>query len=160
MKWVLLISIIVSCSSHMLLNKKRIEKRWSVLESAVDKKWNQKKVLFELGKPENKDLDNESESWFYYSSDEGGQEWSISFRLKDKTVSYVGFNSPESIASEFTLDKILKRWKKLNCKKKKSKMYAKGHSVYRDQYYLCDGKKRIDYNRYKEVSWIRVGSVE
>ncbi|MGB0453772.1 MAG: hypothetical protein ACPGJV_08645 [Bacteriovoracaceae bacterium] len=158
MKWMLMATIFFSCSTYQSTRKKEIERRWLILERAIEDRWTQKEIVNLLGSPESKDRDKEDESWSYSSEESGVQEWSISFNLKSKIVSYISYGPTGSLDNDFTLDKILKRWESLNCKKKKSKMYTRGHTVYQDQYYLCDGNKRIDYNRYNEVSWIRVSS--
>ncbi len=155
MRYILIIILINACSSYSLSIEEKIQLRWAILENAVNKKWNQERISSELGEPAEKHIDKNNESWFYYAQEEG-QEWSISFDLKDKTVSYIGYNPPELFAMKFTLDKILERWKKFNCENKKER-FVRGHGTVHDiQYYVCDGGKRIDYNRYGEVSWIRV----
>lgn len=156
MKWILLLSLLISCSTTKRTFQENINKRWAILEDAITQNWDQSKIVKLLGVPQKKIKDEIKEYWSYYSSKNGIQEWSISFSLKSKKVTYVGYNPTGLMDAEFTLDKILKRWKKNNCMDKKSDWYAKGHTVYQDNYYLCDGNKRIYYNRYEEVSWIKI----
>ncbi len=156
MRWLFIILFAISCTSFKHVGNDEIEKRWSILELAINEKWTKKDIFHILGNPESRKPDEEGESWFYDSKENDYQEWVISFNLKGEIVTNIGFGPTGSMGKEFTLPKILERWKNLNCKKKKSKWYSKGHTVYQDIYYICDGGKRIDYNRYNEVSWIRV----
>ncbi|MCT4643160.1 MAG: outer membrane protein assembly factor BamE [Bacteriovoracaceae bacterium] len=155
MKWILLLITIVSCSSNQLSIKEAAESKWSVLEQSIVSNWNKSKVLSLLGEPSQKSGKNE-DSWVYYSDQTRLQEWVIGFDIKSKKVIKVTFGPTGFLNTEFTLDKILKRWKGSSCKKMKSKMYTKGHTVYQDTYYLCGPNKRIDVNRYNEVTWISV----
>lgn len=155
MRWIALLIIFVSCSSNQLSRREEVENRWSILERSIDNGWKKSKILNMLGEPSRKHLKNE-ESWIYNSKQTGFQEWVIHFDLKSKKVIGVTFGPTGILDKEFTQDKILKRWGKLNCKKRKSDMYMKGHTVYQDTFYLCDGNKRVDLNRYGEVTWISV----
>ncbi len=154
MKYLLIIMLLTSCSSHQRTTEEKVKSKWIILENAVSEKWTPEKILERLGKPKEMRSNKGGESWYYQSSENGYQEWSIG--IKGGIVTGLIYFPTGSMNDEFTLDKILKRWKKFNCKKKKSERYMKGHTVYQDQYYLCDGNKRIEYDRYNEVSWIRV----
>lgn len=152
----MILFLVISCTTFKDNSRNAIEQRWSILESAISAKWTKTNILNILGSPKSKKLDKEDETWFYDSKETSYQEWIISFGLKSETVTNIIFGPTGSMNTEFTLDKILMRWKKYNCVNKKSGWYAKGHTVYQDTYYLCDGNKRIDYNRYGEVSWIKI----
>ncbi len=154
MKYLLTIMLLSACSSYHITSEEKTKANWSILELAIKEKWSTGGIVKLLGKPKKIITKQDSESWYYESSENGSQEWSIGF--KDKIVNGILFIPTGSMDSRFTLDEILKRWSNLNCKKKKSKWYSKGHTVYQDQYYICNGSKRIDYNRYNEVSWIKV----
>ena len=152
MKSILLIIFFLGCTPCQLDIKEKAEKHWAVLEQAVYEKWSQERVLKSLGEPKEKSLGKKNESWSY-DTPNGYQEWSFSFDLKEKNVLHVGYSPTESMTGQFTLEKILARWKKLNCKKKKERI-IKPHVIRDIEYYLCDGNKRINYNIYNEVSWI------
>ncbi len=152
----IIIFIAIGCTTFKNVSRDEVEKRWSILEDAIDKKWHKENVLNILGVPERKNSDNEDESWFYNSKETGYQEWVISFNLKNESVTSIGFGPTGSMDKKFTLPKILERWKKYNCVNNKSEWYTKGHTVYQDSYYLCDGNRKIEHNRYMEVSWIGV----
>ena len=148
--------LVISCTTFKDNSRNTMEQRWSILEKAISDKWTQEDIRHILGTPQSKKFDQEDETWFYDSKESGYQEWIISFNIKDKIVMNIGFGPTGLMDKEFTLSKILERWKKYNCVSKKSDWYSKGHTVYQDTYYLCDGNRKIEYNRYEEISWIWV----
>lgn len=156
MKYIVMIALFLSCSSSELSLQTKVEPKWLILEKAIAENWDQGRILQILGSPKEKTKEKFKEFWLYESSENGVQEWSFSFNIVNKRITYIGFNPTGSMDKEFTLEKILKRWKRYNCINKKSDWYMKRHTVYQDTYYICDGNRRINYNRYKEVSWIRI----
>lgn len=151
-----IISLLISCSSaKKLTEQEEIEKRWFVLEHAVSENWTQEKILQELGQPQEKSLHEGEEFWSYDAEGGEAQQWSVRFNPKNREIKHLAFSPYKLTRKGFTLDEVLERWKKFDCKPKEER-FVSGHTVHDIQYYVCDGGKRVDYNRYKDVSWIRV----
>ena len=154
MKYFFILMLLMACSAHKVSTKEKVRIRWAILENAINESWTSDKIIALLGKPTEIEFDKGSKSFYYESPENGFQEWSIGF--KENVTTGISFQPTGIMRKEFALKKIRERWEKYNCVNKISDLYRKGHTIYRDEYYLCDGGKRIDYNRYKEVSWIRV----
>jgi hypothetical protein len=153
MRYILIIILINACSSYTLTTEEKIQLRWMILENAVNEKWNSQRIIQKLGQPKEVRLDGDEESWYYESSENAYQEWSVG--LKDQTVTRILYIPTGVMDQAFTLDKALERWKKRKCEKMKSKMYMRGHTAIQDHYYLC-GNAKININRYNEVSSILI----
>ena len=153
MRYILILILINACSSYLVTTEKKIKLRWVILENAVNEKWDSQRVIQNIGHPKEVRLDGDEESWYYESSENTYQEWSVG--IKDKTVTRILYIPTGAMGQAFTLDKTLERWKKRNCVKEKSKMYMRGHTAIQDHYYIC-GNAKININRFNEVSSILI----
>ena len=159
MKWIIFSIFFISCSLLDLNTneKKYVELVWKILENASIQSWSEDKIITTLGKPKEKYVHKnkkESISWFYVQSETGLQEWALS--LKNKKVDGVLYMPKDPYRSEFTIKKIMFRWKNLDCKHKKKQILRPG-LIKIITYVGCDNDKRIiEYNRYKEVLSVTV----
>jgi hypothetical protein len=157
MKWIFLLVFLLSCSSQELSTPEENEKKWFVLEQAIDNDWTQEKVLQELGEATEKSLLKGEEFWSYDNSKSESLEWTISFNTVSKKIMHITFSPFKDTRKDFTLDKVLTRWKRFNCQKKKELYQStNGHLIKEIEYYICDGGKQISYNQYGEIRWIKI----
>ena len=115
---------------------------------------NDANIIENIGQPLKKYSKKSYETWYYESLETSLQEWSI--EISNKMIKGIIYFPSSSRGNDFTLVKVLKHWKNLNCKQKKSDLYRRGHTYYQDNYYLCDDNKKIDINKYNEITSIRV----
>lgn len=152
---ILMLALIGCSSADRALDT--TEKNWSILELAVAQNWDNEHVQRILGAPAKIETDQQYETWYYYAEGSKHQRWIVSFELSRKEVVTVGFSPTKAIDEAFSLDSVLARWKNFNCVEHNVQRPTKGHTVLRDLTYRCDGKRKIEYNRYRELTWIWSG---
>ena len=160
MKLIILLLFFISCSSTEILNKKDnyMKSIWEIIEKSLENNWNKENLISKLGKPKEQythPRKKEYIAWIYFNKKTGFQEWSFTLDKKEN-IQNVLYIPIEKYRSEFTTEKIMGRWKNLNCKHEKKQELSPG-LVKTVTYVTCDNNKRIiKYNRYKEVTSILV----
>ncbi len=158
MKWSILIVLLTSCASVHQAKENHIEVIWNIIENASINGWSPKKLISKIGEPKQKiekPTHDIYSAWIYSDRESGFQEWGISIK-KDNTIGSITYLPKDPYRHEFTVNKIMARWKNLNCKHEKKQELSPG-LVKIVTYVACDNNKRIvKYNRYKEVESILV----
>ena len=149
----------VSCFSVNVQSSKNnyVETVWNILENAYHQGWNKNQIIKILGEPKEAQSHPEKKgqvSWFYFQKDTGFQEWT--FGINDGNVIAVLYMPKDHYRSEFTIEKIMIRWKELNCQHKENQIVSTD-LIRVVKYIGCSNNKIIaEYNRYNQVESIIV----
>jgi hypothetical protein len=151
MKYLHLLLLCLSCS----ISQKQEQKTtsfWNILES-YDSSWDNKKILSQLGKPQEVVKQNNKDTWIYNSPETNYQIWAIG--ITGNKVSGVAY-FPSSPEKKVYISEVEERWKSRNCiHKKETKLIADNFQTTRTL--ECEsGRKVAEYNRYNEVVGISV----
>ena len=162
MKYLIIFTFLISCSS---INNPRpkenyVESRWEIIENATLKKWGYKQLISKLGQPHGKykhPIKTDHIAWIYYQKSTGIQEWAFVLNKQGIIVSVL-YKPKDPYRYEFTIDKIITRWKNFNCKHEKKQELRPG-LVKVITYLDCDtGNRIVKYNMYKQVTSINVSA--
>ena len=160
MKWIIIAMLLISCSllDSTTSNDSYVKSTWEIIENASVQGWSKKEIISKLGSPHEKYVNPKNKeyiSWFYFQKKTGFQEWAFTFN-QEGNVKGVLYLPKDPHRSDFSIDKIMARWKNLNCEHKKKQVLMPG-LIKTVSYVGCDNEKRfIEYNRYKEVESISV----
>ena len=144
---------LTACTS---LKTNELKQTWNVIENASSKHWTKSKLENEIGIAQ-KEIKNPVKkihlALLYEQNNR--QKWGITLS-KDNTVESVTYLPTDSYRSEFTIQKIMNRWRDLNCKKEEKQVLTP-HVIKKERFITCDnGKRIIRYNQYNEVESILV----
>lgn len=160
MKYIIFLILLISCSSlkkpndtidHLILI-------WQLLEKAPSEQWYKDKLVSNIGYPKEKIPHPKKKNltgWIYLNTENSFQEWGITID-KNNIVDSVTYIPSGKYRPEFTIEKIMDRWKDLKCKKEEKQVLTP-HVIKKERFISCDnGKRIIHYNRYNEVESILV----
>lgn len=157
MKIIIFCFFIISCSSLDTKNNNKdvADYNWSIIENSNEKLLSLPEVKNLFGEPvRSYQYDDGTISLIYFNKKTNFQEWAFAFH-GDK-ITGITYIPQAPFRNDFTLDKILKRWKDLNCKKIEEPVIT-SHTINTKTYMSCDkGRRIVNYNRYNEVSSIYV----
>lgn len=159
MKLLIPILLLVACTTtYKKASNQSPELIWDVIENAPSQRWSDTQLIQKIGKP-NQVFKRPTKGiflgWTYKNEASGFQEWGISF-YDDMTVESVTYLPQEIHRHEFTIEKIMTRWKHLNCTHKKNKVLNPG-LIRIESYIECGSDKRVaKYNKYNEIESILV----
>ena len=160
MKLIILLVFLISCSSvKTIVNENNdLLSTWEIIENASLKSWNKELLISKLGLPNEKYSHPKKQNhsaWIYLNKKTGFQEWGITLK-HDRTIISVTYLPNDPYRNEFTIEKIMARWKNFNCIDKTELKLSPG-LVKTITYLDCDnGHRIITYNMYKEVESILV----
>ncbi len=160
MKLVILLAFLISCSSvkTFVSEDNYLLSAWEIIEDASPKNWNKEQLISKLGLPKEQYSHPKKQNhsaWIYFDKKTGFQEWGISIN-QDGIAHSVTYLPKDPYRHEFTIEKIMARWKNLNCSHKTKQELSPG-LVKIITYLDCDnGHRIVKYNMYKEVESILV----
>lgn len=150
---IFIIMFLTGCTS---LKTNELKQTWKVIEDAPSKHWSRSNLENVIGVP-NKEMKNPTKKIhlaLLYEQD-NRQKWGITMS-KHNIVESVTYLPTNIYRHEFTIEKIMDRWKDLNCKKEEKQILTP-HVIKKERFISCDnGKRIIHYNRYNEVESILV----
>jgi hypothetical protein len=151
MKYLILLSLCISCSSSTKLEQ--TINFWNILEN-YNSSWDTKKIISELGNPQEGIDQPHKQLWIYNNSITKYQSWAIGVTTENK-ISGIAYFPPSSGKSMYIFE-VEERWKSRNCvHKKETKLIADNFQTTRTL--ECEnGKKVAEYNKYNEVVGISV----
>lgn len=145
--------LLAGCTS---LKTNELKQTWNVIENASTKNWTKDKLENEIGVAQEEIKSPTARihlTLLYEQSNR--QKWGITIS-KNNIVESVTYLPTDIYRHEFTIEKIMNRWKNLNCKKEEKQILTP-HVIKKERFISCDnGKRIIHYNRYNEVESILV----
>ena len=146
------------CSSFSNKTEDYVKRTWNIIENASTKKWSTSQLINHIGQPTQvfkQPAKHIYLGWIYDNKSSGFQEWGISIE-KNNIIDSVTYLPKDPYRHEFTIEKIMARWKNLNCSHKTQQKLSPG-LVKTIAYLDCDnGHRIVKYNMYKEVESILV----
>jgi hypothetical protein len=126
---------------------------WDILEN-YNSSWDTKKIIGELGNPQEVIDQSQKQLWIYNNPITKYQSWAIGVKSENKVSGIAYF--PTSSGKSMYIFEVEERWKSRNCiHKKETKLIADNFQTTRTL--ECDnGKKVAEYNKYNEVAGISV----
>ena len=151
----LLLLIISSCATTSSYPKTNVSP-WTILENALNEKWNKQRVFNGLSDQNQEDpaMKKKTEALNLEDLKTHWQSWAIKFNQSGEIESAIYMPFQDRV--DFSLENILTRWHSLNCQRN-DKQIINGHTINTKHFYSCDGGKRvITFNQYDEVESIFV----
>ena len=151
MKYLILLSLCISCSSNT--KQEQTINFWNILEN-YNSSWDTKKIISELGTPQEVIDQPQKQLWIYNNPITKSQSWAIGVTSQNKISGIAYF--PTSSGKSMYIFEVEERWKSRNCvHTKETKLIADNFQTSRTL--ECDnGKKVAEYNKYNEVAGISV----